>query len=324
MISADHVGRVFGPYVYPVEAARISRLAAAVGEQHPLYHDEFAARAAGLPALPAPPTLATCYGLWANQALLAELDALGAPLPRQLHGEQHYTYFAPVFAGDTLTARVTLAGLEQKRGQSGPFQLLTLETHLQNQRGELAIVDRLVSVLRGAADESGADAAPARAARPVGPPPAPVGAPLVASVPVPLFVEDVQPGLALPELVAPALTGADFVRYAEASNDDNPLHTDEAHARSTGLDGVIAHGMLLMGHMGRLATALAGPSGVHTFGVRFRGQTKPGDLLCYGGRVTAVHEGDGQGMLEAELWARAADGALRASGTLLAVLPQRR
>jgi acyl dehydratase len=149
MISADQLGRSFGPYTYSVAGEQIRRLAAAIGELDPIYHDLAAARAAGLPDLPAPPTLATCYGLWANEALLADLAALGAPLPRLLHGEQSYDYHAPVYAGDTLTAMATIVGLEQKRGQQGPFELLTLETRLHNQRGELAIVDRLLVVVRG-------------------------------------------------------------------------------------------------------------------------------------------------------------------------------
>ncbi|MEI7770051.1 MAG: MaoC family dehydratase N-terminal domain-containing protein [Chloroflexales bacterium] len=149
MISADALGRTFGPYVYPVARARIRQLAAAIGEIDPRYHDVAAAQAAGLPDLPAPPTLATCYGLWANTALLGELAAIGAPLPRLLHGEQSYAYHAPVFAGDTLTSTTTIVGLEQKRGQRGPFERLTLETTLRNQRGELAIIDRLVVVVRG-------------------------------------------------------------------------------------------------------------------------------------------------------------------------------
>jgi acyl dehydratase len=152
MIPPDSLGRSFGPYVYPVERARIRALAAAVGESDPIYYDLAAAQAAGLPDLPAPPTLATCYGLWANTALIDELAAIGAPLPRQLHGEQSYAYYAPVFAGDTLSSTTVIVGLEQKRGQSGPFERLTLETTLCNQHGELAIIDRLVVVVRGEAE----------------------------------------------------------------------------------------------------------------------------------------------------------------------------
>lgn len=149
MIDPAVVGRSFGPFRHRVERERISALAAALGDTSPLYHDLAAARAAGHPDLPAPPTLATCYGLWATPALLAELAALGAPLPRLLHGEQRYAYHAPVYAGDELTARPTIVAVEPREGRSGRFTLLTLETTLHNQRGELAIVDRLVVVVRG-------------------------------------------------------------------------------------------------------------------------------------------------------------------------------
>ncbi|NTU83665.1 MAG: MaoC family dehydratase [Chloroflexales bacterium] len=149
MIDPSNLGRAFGPYHVAVEREHVRQLAATLGEMDPRYHDVEAARAAGLPDLPAPPTLPTRYGLWANKPLLADLDAIGAPLPRLLHGEQHYSYLAPIFAGDTLTASPSIVGLERKAGQSGPFELLTLETRWRNQRGEEAVVDRLVVVVRG-------------------------------------------------------------------------------------------------------------------------------------------------------------------------------
>ena len=42
------------------------------------------------------------------------------------------------------------------------------------------------------------------------------------------------------------ITRADLVAYAEASGDHNPIHQDDAVARSVGLPGVIAHGMYTM------------------------------------------------------------------------------
>ncbi len=149
MIELSNLGRSFGPYTVVVTREHVRDLATVLGERDPRYHELEAARAAGLPDLPALPTLATRYGLWANQALLAELEAIGAPLPRLLHGEQHYSYLAPLFAGDTLTASPAIVGLERKHGQSGPFELLTLETRWHNQRGDVTIVDRLVVVVRG-------------------------------------------------------------------------------------------------------------------------------------------------------------------------------
>ena len=51
---------------------------------------------------------------------------------------------------------------------------------------------------------------------------------------------------------------ADLVRYAGASGDFNPIHWSDRVARSVGLPGVIAHGMLTMALAGRALTAWAG------------------------------------------------------------------
>ncbi|MBX0326927.1 MaoC family dehydratase N-terminal domain-containing protein, partial [Oscillochloris sp. ZM17-4] len=120
------------------------------------------------------------------------------------------------------------------------------------------------------------------------------------------YYDDIRVGEVLPELGVPALVAEDFARYAEASGDHNPLHVDEAHARSTGLDGVIAHGMLVMGQLGRVAAALAGPTGLRSLSTRFRDKTRPGDALRCGGAITAAYERGGEGIVEAELWARGA------------------
>lgn len=133
--------------------------------------------------------------------------------------------------------------------------------------------------------------------------------------------EELRPGDALPELGISPLAADDIARYAVQSGDHNPLHTDDAHARAAGLDGVIAHGMLVMGLMGRVAAELAGPGGLRSFAARFHDKTRPGDALRCGGIITAAYERGGEGIVEAELWARAADGSLKASGSLVAALP---
>jgi acyl dehydratase len=64
-----------------------------------------------------------------------------------------------------------------------------------------------------------------------------------------------------------------LVAYANASGDQNPIHQDEAFARSVGLPDVIAHGMWTMGASASVVTEWAGDAGrVVEFGTRF---TKP-------------------------------------------------
>ena len=61
--------------------------------------------------------------------------------------------------------------------------------------------------------------------------------------------------------------------YADASGDQNPIHQDEAFAKSVGLPDVIAHGMLTMALVGKYVSDAAGGSAkVLEFGGRF---TKP-------------------------------------------------
>ncbi len=62
-------------------------------------------------------------------------------------------------------------------------------------------------------------------------------------------------------------------KYADASGDQNPIHQDEAFAKSVGLPDVIAHGMLTMALAGKFVSDWAGgSSAVREFSTRF---TKP-------------------------------------------------
>ena len=109
---------------------------------------------------------------------------------------------------------------------------------------------------------------------------------------------DLKAGDELPEHSV-EITRDQITAYAEASGDRNPIHLDEEFAKSVGLPGVIAHGML---QMGLLASWLTGVIGDHRrlrrFGVRFAGMAVPGDTLTFGGRVAGVEDG----VLRLEVW----------------------
>ena len=101
------------------------------------------------------------------------------------------------------------------------------------------------------------------------------------------------------ELVV-TFTREQIARYAEASGDRNPIHLDDDFARSVGLPGLIAHGMLQMGLLARVA---GDPSRLRRLGCRFSGMVKPGDTVTFrssqeGERVelSAVNQ-DGQPVL---------------------------
>jgi acyl dehydratase len=78
------------------------------------------------------------------------------------------------------------------------------------------------------------------------------------------------PGTELPPKTYHA-TRLDLVKYAGASGDFNPIHTNERFAKSVGLPDVIGHGMYTMAQAGRYVTELADgdPGRVTEFSVRF-------------------------------------------------------
>ena len=81
--------------------------------------------------------------------------------------------------------------------------------------------------------------------------------------------------------------------YARASGDHNPIHLDDDFARSVGLPGLIAHGMLQMGIAATVAAEAAGGSRrLRRLAVRFAGMVSPGDT------VTFSAEPAGEGRLE--------------------------
>ena len=86
-------------------------------------------------------------------------------------------------------------------------------------------------------------------------------------------------------------TKEQIAAYAQASGDINPIHLDDDFARSVGLPGVIAHGMLQMGLMGIVAEdAAGGPDRLTRLYCRFAGMVVPGDTVTF----TAERVGPGR------------------------------
>ncbi len=113
---------------------------------------------------------------------------------------------------------------------------------------------------------------------------------------------DLDSGSILPDLAKPPVTKLQLVKYAGASGDFNLIHTDDETARSVGLDGVIAHGMLSMAFLGEYLCWLAGPESVRRLSVRFNEMVRPGDTLTCRGRVKERTTSDAVSRLRLEVW----------------------
>ena len=76
-------------------------------------------------------------------------------------------------------------------------------------------------------------------------------------------------------------------RYAEASGDPNPIHTDPEFAKSAGLPGCILHGLWTMAQVARANSEAAGgdPRALKRLSVQFRGMGFPEQEVTVTGTV---------------------------------------
>lgn len=98
-----------------------------------------------------------------------------------------------------------------------------------------------------------------------------------------LKLKDLKEGEQLEALLKPPISRVQLAQYAGASGDFNPLHLDDEFAQKIGMDGAIAHGMLIMGFLGQYVMEVANNQAfVINFRMRFGGMTVPGDeIRCY-------------------------------------------
>lgn len=99
-----------------------------------------------------------------------------------------------------------------------------------------------------------------------------------------LFFEDLSVGQSA-EIVR-TVGAADIEAFAAVSGDVNPVHLDEAYARTTAFGERIAHGMLSAAYISAvLGTRLPGPGAIYlNQALRFRRPVKIGDTVT--ARVT--------------------------------------
>jgi acyl dehydratase len=144
-----HVGVVSEPRRVQVEAGFLKFFAKATGETDPVYFDEDAARAAGHPAIPAPPTYLFSLNMAAPAKSGGLFDCehgLGLDMARVLHGEQSFTYHQPIHAGDILTLTTTTSDIYDKKG--GALQFVVQDTQARDEAGALRAEMRMVTVVR--------------------------------------------------------------------------------------------------------------------------------------------------------------------------------
>ena len=124
------VGAATPPITTDIDRSQLRLFAKATGQTDPVWTDVEAARAIGYPDLPVPPTF--LFGIELQQPEpFGWLTDLGVDMKTVLHGTQSFEHYAPVFAGDTVTAASSITGVQVKK------------------EGALTFVERRTEISRG-------------------------------------------------------------------------------------------------------------------------------------------------------------------------------
>lgn len=111
----------------------------------------------------------------------------------------------------------------------------------------------------------------------------------------------------------------DLSRFAEVSLDTNPVHFDDAFARTTRFGGIIAHGMIPAGLISAvIGTRLPGPGSIYLGQtLQFKRPVRPGDTLTATVIVSALREDKQIATLDTRVTNGAGETVLTGEATVL-------
>jgi len=117
MIDRKWLGHTFPSYTRKIEESQLWFFAKAIGGTNPIYTDEKAAKAAGYPTLPAPPTFGFSLSNAQTETFSYAIE-MGVELELLLHGEEKFEYTQPILLGNEITfQRKVIDIYEKKDGQ---------------------------------------------------------------------------------------------------------------------------------------------------------------------------------------------------------------
>lgn len=112
--------------------------------------------------------------------------------------------------------------------------------------------------------------------------------------------KDVSPGETLDEFSI-KITRTHIIKYVGAGGDFQPIHHDEAFAKSIGLPSIFANGLMHGGMLSRIITDWAGDGVLKRYKLRFTGIVWPDDTLTFKGQVLKKHPNESDKLVDCEL-----------------------
>jgi acyl dehydratase len=243
-LNRSLIGKEYPPPDYGVTEEAIRRYVQAYNEDNPWFLDT-----ERLGGIIAPPMFGVVMGWLPIMLVVTDAD-LGVDFLRLLHGEQDMYFYRTVAPGDIVRSTAKILAIEEKAtGESIVVEVLS--TTQKNERIQRML---FTAFIRGRGkrnrglEDSVVDA--------------PVGEPLVR--------------------MSQTIDADQTYRYAQASGDHNPIHTDESVAKMAGLPGIIVHGLCTMAFASKVIIDRlcdGDPRRLKRLGVRFSRPVFPGQTI---------------------------------------------
>ena len=140
-----------------VSPAEFQRWAAAVGDLNPIYFDVDAAREVGHPDVVMPPLFISvvCTPVNTTADLKADgsqardpMESVASAAARLMAAGDDLEVLAPVYPGDEITARCSIAGVSERQGNQGKFALVEFLWEYRNQHGRPVSTSRTSIIFR--------------------------------------------------------------------------------------------------------------------------------------------------------------------------------
>jgi acyl dehydratase len=319
---------------FRIEPGKVEEFARAITSDDPVFRDETAAAERGHDRVPAPLTYTQVARF--PRYTPADVEGKGFDLGFQpeyvLHGEQAHEYERPIYVGDVLEGTTTLADVFQREGgRAGTMTFAVFETEYRTRDGDLVLTDRSTAIETEGAVDDGGEGDESNGSDDPGNDDTDAetnGGTAETEPNVPSDTTDefdrvrTVDGLAVgdtgPTVVVEDLERQQFVKYAGASGDFNPIHYDEPYATAAGNESVFGQGMFTAGITSRVVTDWFDLADVASFGLRFQSRVFPGDTVVATGDVAEIDRDSGT--VETELEARTTDGETLLTGTATAAL----
>jgi acyl dehydratase len=246
-LNKSCVGKTYPPITTEVTLDAIQKYARACNDDNRAFFDTN--RPAGIVA----PPMFSVTVTW-NALMTAVMDPdVQADLLRLVHGEQDMEFTNPIRPGDIITASAKITSIETKA--SG--ETITVELNASNQTGHHVNKTLFSAFIRGGRNR---DAVRAESAERIA-----------------------EPARGEPNFtVAQKIDDDQTYRYAEASGDRNPIHTDPSIAKMAGLPGIIVHGLCTMAFTSKVAIdklCAGDPTRLKRLRVRFSRPVLPGQTI---------------------------------------------